>query len=227
MKKRFTHLLFFLISLTAAAQNNNFNSMMAITNLGPQPVYIEIDGRRYSNCVNTFALDNIVTGNHIIKIFSRGSCETGADRPIILYNRNYYVKEGYFVDIIINRFGRVLTDEQGLNDTWNDHTMPAPSHNSSVAVSDETFGRLKETITNESFDDGRMAIAKSIAAQNYFTAEQAKQMVQLFVFEKNQIDIAEFMYPRTVDKGNYFVVYGAFTFESGKKALAEFLRNYK
>src|SRR5207245_5758646 len=138
---------------------------------------------------------------------------------------NVYLKPKFYVDIIVNRFGRTMYDEQMMNDTWynenGQHTQPDTNDDIPRAIDDETFTALKQTISRESFDDSRLTIAKSIIDQNYFTSAQAKQLVQLFVFESNKVQIAKYMYGRTIDKKNYFIVYSAFTFSKSKEELAD------
>ena len=48
----------------------------------------------------------------------------------------------------------------------------------------------------------------------------------LFTFENNRLEIAKYAYGKTVDKGNYFVVNDAFTFNS-KEKLNEYIREYE
>ena len=52
-------------------------------------------------------------------------------------------------------------------------------------------------------------------------------MVTLFSFENNKLEIAKYMYGKTLDRKNYFVIYNVFTFSRSKEELAEYIRNYK
>ena len=52
-------------------------------------------------------------------------------------------------------------------------------------------------------------------------------MVLLFTFENNRLDIAKYAYGKTVDKGNYFMLNDAFTFNNNKEALKEYIRQYQ
>jgi hypothetical protein len=71
-----------------------------------------------------------------------------------------------------------------------------------------------------------MTTARSIIDEYYFMAAQAKQLVQLFVFESNKLEIAKYLYRKTTDKKNYFIVYTAFTFSKTKEELAEYIRGF-
>ncbi|HEX6431469.1 MAG TPA: DUF4476 domain-containing protein [Niastella sp.] len=246
MKKTCFQILFILFAFTARAGNND--GMLSITNLSRQDVIIEVDGRKYPDCNNALFLRDLTAGYHMVKVYVEKGKAISIKRTII-YSKNVYVKPKYYVDLIINRFGRALIDEQlitdnrydddGRNDrndrnepndrndrdprnNWpkNDNAVPKP-------IADDTFNAFIETIRRESFDDSRMTIAKSIIDQNYFTTAQVRQLVTLFSFENNKVEIAKYMYGKTLDRKNYFVIYNAFTFSKSKEELAEYIRNYK
>lgn len=228
MKKQFTFLLLFSIALTARAHYDD--GVISITNLSRQNISIEVDGRKYTNCNSGITIGDVAAGYHMVKIY--GEKRVGKFiRRVIIYNRNTYVKPKYYIDIIINRFGRALTDEQLISNSWyNENENPGRPGNEDripVPINDETFSALKETVSGENFDDSRMAIAKSSIDQHYFTANQAKQLAQLFSFEGNKLEIAKCMYAKTIDRKNYFVVYSVFTFSKTKQELAEYIRNFK
>ena len=212
---------------------------------------IEVDGRPYPECNNALILRDLPAGYHLVKVYTEKG-RTFGNKRITIYNKNVYVKPKFYVDIIINRFGRALMDEQlitdngnenggwngnGTNgrDDWNDknnNDKPNtwPPKNTNVIpkpIADDTFNEFKETIARESFDDSRMAIAKTIVDQNYFTSAQAKQLVSMFSFESSKLGIAKHMYGKTIDQKNYFIVYNAFSFSKSKEELAEYVRTYK
>ena len=95
------------------------------------------------------------------------------------------------------------------------------------AMSDFDFSQAKETLRKEWFENTRMTTAKQIIDRNYFTSQQVKDILLLFTFENNRLEIAKYAYGKTVDKGNYFIVNDAFTFNSNKEKLSEYIRDYK
>ncbi len=94
-------------------------------------------------------------------------------------------------------------------------------------MSDFDFSQAKETLRKEWFENTRMTTAKQIIDRNYFTSQQVKDLLLLFTFENNRLDLAKYAYGKTVDKGNYFIVNDAFTFNSNKEKLGEYIRDYK
>ena len=96
--------------------------------------------------------------------------------------------------------------------------------NYSPAMSDMDFSRAKETLRKEWFENTRMTTAKQIIDGNSFTSRQVKELVSLFTFENNKLEIAKYAYGRTVDKENYFIVNDAFSFNNSKEALSKHIR---
>ncbi|MBM3404244.1 MAG: DUF4476 domain-containing protein [Bacteroidetes bacterium] len=92
-----------------------------------------------------------------------------------------------------------------------------------MPMSVQDFGRVKQTIENQSFDDSKLKIAKQVLQSNCLLCSQVKEIMLLFSFEKTRLDFAKFAYGRTFDLGNYFQLNDAFTFESSIDELNEFI----
>ena len=111
------------------------------------------------------------------------------------------------------------------NDRKNDDSRY--DNNYSQAMTNNDFAQAKESLRREWFENTRLETAKQVIDRNYFTSQQVKEMVLLFTFENNRLDIAKYAFGKTVDKGNYFVINDAFTFNNNKEALKEYIRQYK
>src|SRR4030095_8139110 len=115
-------------------------------------------------------------------------------------------------------------DNRDYDDDRNDD--PRYDNNYSRAMSINDFAQAKETLRKEWCENTRLTTAKQIIDQNNFTSQQVKELMLLFTFENNRLEIAKYAYGQTVDKGNYFVVNDAFTFNS-KEKLNEYIRQYE
>ena len=258
MKKTCIQLLLFVLTFTVHAYAGVNDGIISITNLSRQRITIEIDGRTYADVTNGFILRDFRPGNHTVKVYTISrSGITKLARQVVIYSKSMYVKPKFYIDIVINRFGRATYDEQQITDNrydndgrdgghdhndWNDRDdwnnnnngnnnnggRPPRDHNYPPRPMDEnSFSSFIETVRHESFDDSRLAIAKTVIDQNYFTSAQARQLVALFSFENSKLDIAKYMYRKTTDPKNYFVVYSSFSFSKSKEELAEYVRTYK
>lgn len=95
------------------------------------------------------------------------------------------------------------------------------------SMSAQDFNMAKESLRKEWFENTRMTTAKQVIDRNNFTSQQVKELLLLFTFENNRLEIAKYAYGKTVDKEDYFIVNDAFTFNSNKEKLSEYIRDYK
>ena len=139
------------------------------------------------------------------------------------------MKPQFHTDISINRFGRAFIDERQMdqayyasyNENEQDHDGADWNNNGNYMqpMNGRSFEQFRETLKNESFDNTRTVIAKQTIATNYFSTAQVKEIVQLFSFENNKLDIAKYSYKYTVDKNNYFMLNDAFSFSGSKEEI--------
>lgn len=87
------------------------------------------------------------------------------------------------------------------------------------------FNSFIQTLRNQSFDSTRLKIAKQVISQNYLSTKQVSELMRLFSFESNRLDIAKFAYTHTVDKQNYYQLSNSFDFNSSINQLMNFISN--
>ena len=124
-------------------------------------------------------------------------------------------------------YGNDDRDDRDNGDYDDDRNNDDPRYDNNRAISNTDFAQAKESLRKEWFENTRLATAKQIIDQDYFTSQQVKEMVLLFTFENNRLDIAKYAYGKTVDKGNYFMLNDAFTFNNNKEALKEYIRQHQ
>jgi hypothetical protein len=83
---------------------------------------------------------------------------------------------------------------------------------------------MKESLRKESFENNRITSAKFVIEKNSFTTAQVRELMLLFTFENNRLEIAKSAYRKVVDKNNYYQLNDALTFSSSKEELARFIR---
>ena len=228
MKQIFTTLLALIISVSAIAQNSG---RLSITSFNSNSLVVIIDNRSYQlNNNRDILLNDVPAGNHQIKIVKqiRGSWR----RNTIIYESNLFIRRGMHVDMLINRFGRVFIDEELISEQYNDNNQYDNWNNQnnnplSQAMSPTSFEQLKQIVSNERYENTRLTIAKQAISVNMFSAQQAKELISVFTYENNKLDIAKTMYPRTIDKNNYVIVYDVFSYSSSKEDLARFIQQFR
>jgi hypothetical protein len=177
------------------------------------------------------------------------------NRYVMVYNASLAINPATSVLIMIDRFGKAELSEQQIagngygrewNDReWNDHTGygdPGKSDGQwddgrwednrsysgyARAMSDREFDQMVSSLRKEWFEANKMKSVSFIIDGNFFTAAQVKDLMSLFNFENNRLDIAKQAYLKTLDKENYQCVAGALNFSSSREALNRYIRSCK
>ena len=228
MKKIFTLIISSLFSLSLLAFDGSRLSISAVTS--SQELSVEVDGRKFSMKDNSITLSYLAQGYHQVKVYrqaKRGNGNTFG-RNVIIYTNSVLLKRGFHLDITINRFGKVLVDERrmDINDEWyNDQDDYYDSDNGgwNNVMNTREFETVKTSLRKEWFENNRITSAKFIIEKNNFTTAQVKEMMMLFTFENNRLEIAKLAYNKTIDKNNYYQLNDALTFSNSKEELARFI----
>lgn len=229
MKKIFTLIIGSLFSLTLLAYDGSRLSISTVNN--SMDLKIEIDGRKVSMRDNSITLSNINEGSHSIRIYKEKKNAYGFNkRPEVIYAGSVFIRRGFHTDILVNRFGKVFVDEchidqdgdfgyddEDSNEGWDEGGY-------GNVMSRRDFDMVKDQLGREWSENNRLISAKVIADKSYFTTTQVKELMQMFSFENNKLDLAKYAFRKTVDKQNYFQVEDALTFKSSKNELARFVR---
>lgn len=86
--------------------------------------------------------------------------------------------------------------------------------------------QIKSSIKGESFSSGKKMLAKQILqSKKCFTAVQVSQIVNIFSFDADKLEIAKFAYDYTKDKSNYHILNSSFSFSSSKEDLMRYVNS--
>jgi hypothetical protein len=233
MKKTFTLLFSSLLSLSLLAFDG---SRLSISSPGTSTeMKIEIDGRKFSMKNNSITVSYLAEGRHSIKIYkdSKKNKYGFGRKEEVIYQSGIFLKRGFHLDITVNRFGKVMTDERRIDrddeffqeeDDYYDSDNGGWSGPNINVMSTKEFESVKESLRREWFENNRIVSVKTIADKSNFTTRQVKELMLLFTFEDNRLEVAKYAYRKTVDKQNYYDLSDALTFTSSKNELARFIR---
>ncbi|MEO5945893.1 MAG: DUF4476 domain-containing protein [Chitinophagaceae bacterium] len=235
MKKIFTLIIGSLFSLSLLAFDGSRLSVSTVSN--SEDYKVEVDGRKFSLRDNAITLSNLSEGYHQVKIFREGKKRNGNDfgfnRNVIIYSNQVLLKRGFHLDITLNRFGKALVDERKIDrkDDWYDEEDDYYDNNSGGwnntyedGMNVREFESVKESLRKEWFENNRMTSTKFIIDKNNFSTTQVRELMLLFTFENNRLEIAKYAYKKTLDKNNYYQLNDALTYSNSKDELARFIR---
>ncbi|UKB81611.1 DUF4476 domain-containing protein [Chryseobacterium sp. MEBOG07] len=112
------------------------------------------------------------------------------------------------------------------NDVWNNpygNQSGDWSHQGNVMDNNSFRQFFDMMMSNESFDDGKVAMINQQMRTSMFTSAQIRELVKAISFDNKKLALAKSMYRNCVDKNRYFMVYDAFDFESSKRELMDYI----
>jgi hypothetical protein len=130
-------------------------------------------------------------------------------------NHNNYLNLG--CDPILSQSGHQGQSNFGNNGFGNNY--------SSMVMNDNSFNRLMDILKNENFDSDRLGIAKQALASNHMNVNQVSAIMDQLTFDDSKLKFAKLAYNKTIDKENYFVINGKFSFSSSVSDLNNFIRH--
>jgi hypothetical protein len=111
-----------------------------------------------------------------------------------------------------------------INETPVESSLPVSSGcNNPVQDMSRIMGALDE----ESFDDGKMMVAKQATSKSCMTVDQIKQIMEEFSFSKNRVEFAKYGYDRCYNPDDYYQVNSSFDFSSEKEELNDYIQSRK
>lgn len=88
-------------------------------------------------------------------------------------------------------------------------------------MDDASFNMLKQQLKDAPFDDEKQAIITAAAPHHHFTVTQLRDLMAAESFDSAKLIYAEAIFPRLVDKSNWFILLKVMTFDSYKQKLQE------
>ena len=223
MKKIIYTIVIVLMGLNAKA--NYPGSELLLDVYGNTRFTVSLDDRYYNHPDYRYRIVDIAPGSHYLQIQTGGFNPFGS--ATVLFSGYINIPAASKVSARIDRFGRYkVMNIVSLCIAPVVYNVPPPYQNPYYApMSDYDFDMLRNSIESKSLESTKMEIAKQVLSQRLVTARQVTELMNLMTFESTKLDLAKYAFSRTVDKGNYFRVNDAFTFESSISELDNFIRH--
>lgn len=110
----------------------------------------------------------------------------------------------------------------------NNYVMPGYSgvYGCHHPMSSVDFESAKQSIKSKGFDESRLILAKQIIGSNCLLCSQIKELMGLMSFEETKLELAKFSWHHNLDKGNYYKLNDAFSFESSIEELNNYTQSH-
>lgn len=204
---------------------------VTISTTGNSNLKIKFGGKQYSLQDRSVTFQNLTPGTYTLTLFQLQRKSNGTTEYTEVFNNNIVLKAQKHLEVSVLRFGKVAWDENNIEpDSWaNTNYEPVPGQdagsNSVGTLTVEEFAQLKNSVRNATYDSDKLATGRVILKDNLFTAAQIKELCQLFTYDDNRLEFAKAAYDYCDNRGFYITVLEAFTYQSSKNALMEFIKN--
>lgn len=182
-----------------------------------QPIIVFVDGTQVCTAATSCFVANLSGGLYRVEVYAvapgrRG--EVGVRTGDLLYNEHVRYNGRDIYDITVG--GRI------------DH-RPGDRHDREPyydVMSQDAFSRFYKTVKDATFDDQRLKLIETSVITSNFTTEQCRQLTGFFHFDDKKMKVMKMMYPKIVDKSNFFELIGSLTFISSKDEMNAFVKKW-
>ena len=123
---------------------------------------------------------------------------------------------------------RTKRDRNG-NKTNGSYDDQSNSYNGKMAMDDNQFSQLLETIRKQWLPGAKMNSVRDefVVSGNFFTTSQAKQLIAMVTDESNRLQLAKASYRIVTDPENFHQLDDLFRTQASKDELGNYVRNYQ
>ena len=226
MKKLLLILILFATGYTASAQGAN----LTISTTGNHNLKIRFNGKKYSLQDRSATFQNILPGNYPLTIYQWQTRSNGNAEYVEVFNNNITLTAYKHLEITVLRFGKTAWDEGPIvSDSWWDGSVNpiggngSNNNSSNQSVDENTFNKMKKTISDATYDNQMLSTAKVVMKNNWFTTAQIIELCKLLSYDNNKLALAKYGYDYCMDKNQYFTIADVFDYPSNKSSFMEFL----
>jgi len=217
------------ISLYNFSQSNT----LVVFAQDPTPFYVVLDGVKKNEVAETrVVVPGIRQTNSNVQIYFK-------DESIASITKNIWWDEGHKNDEVTFRIvpvkrgyklrffstvpNKVTSTTQPTTAVVVGNAVKAPVSLVGCLNPVQDMGSIMAAIDDESFDEGKMTVAKQATSKKCLTVDQIKQIMDEFSFSKNKLGFAKYAYTRCYNPDDYYQVNAAFDFSSDKEKLNEYI----
>lgn len=237
MRKYF---LILFLSLMCSAQLFSQNSYLQVSLFDDEPFSIMLDNTQLTE--GTYAeFDMLSPGEHSLKVIKSGvdqsaqgnvifegkiKIPSGSDLYAVIDEYNaftVYKKKKYGYNRIFPTGDNVRKCGDNGNVKKDKEEYSSNDECRYKVMKKEDFDDLKKSIGSRNFESSNISVVKTAIDNNFFTAEQIKELLRFFTFDDSKLEVAKYSYKKVCDQKNFFKVYDAFDFDSSVNELKNYI----
>jgi hypothetical protein len=185
-----------------------------------------VDGRTYSSgdynsmngSGNQLVLNNLSAGQHTVQIY-RLNANNKRNKQV--YSSTFYLNVNQNIHLTVSGNGTISREETSSNDAYGgyNNTYRTP-------MSTASYNSIYSGIRGQWTQSRKVSAARDAFNNTsyYFTATQARQILQLISSEANRLELAKLSYDNIADPANFSTLYDLFNTQS-RNDLDYYIRN--
>ncbi|MFN3402676.1 MAG: DUF4476 domain-containing protein [Cytophagaceae bacterium] len=221
----FLPFLFFLVRFPTATAN--ICSEVYVRTYDYSNFNLMVDNQIIPGTVNQFRLANMMPGYHMINI---------SPAPVVVqhhqafYQGQVYIPQASRVYLMLDQYNiiRTINIFPIVGGAYNFHISPwgqELSYLPNRIITEESFDALKKAVSETSSDVLKLNMAKHALFFTQITSKQVGELMLLFSFDKDRIELARYSFYFIVDKENFSSVYNNLIFNGSKTELRNLIWN--
>ncbi len=140
---------------------------------------------------------------------------------------NYSYGNQLFKDkVYLNEFDNFVKDRRSR--TSRDDNRDRRSTGGYCRISEQEMTEIIGSLKKQSFENTRLETVKQVVrAKQCFSVYQIKQLIDLFTFENNRLELAKFCYNYCTEKSDYYKLNSSFTFSGSVDELNKYIQSQR
>ena len=98
-----------------------------------------------------------------------------------------------------------------------------PVYHAPQAMDPNSFHQLKLALDSKWFSSGKMQVLGQALQSNFFTAQQVAELVSMFSFSDDRVEVSKMAFTKTVNPQDYYLVYDQLQFNSSLDELSAYI----
>ncbi|WP_071147299.1 DUF4476 domain-containing protein [Bacteroides ihuae] len=183
------------------------------------PIIVFVEGTQISIPTMSCFIANLSPGNYQIEAYEVeyfGRNDFGRKGRLIYHNLIYF-SGNELKNIRIESNFPTLPSHQ---DRW------TGAHSDRGVMDNNTFNSFFSAVKAAPFKSDKMDLIETAVQTSAFTIQQCKRLVELNTFDDDKIEMIQLLYPRIVDKQNFFMLLESLSFISSKDKINDFIKGY-
>jgi hypothetical protein len=141
-------------------------------------------------------------------------------------NNYSYGNQLFKEKVYLNEFDTFVKDRRSRN--VRDENRDRRQNTSNCRIGEQEMQEIIGSVKRQSFENTRLESVKQVVrAKQCFSVYQVKQLLELFTFENNRLDLAKFCYNYCTEKSDYYKLNSSFTFSGSVDELNKFIQSQR